>query len=197
MQEDTKRKVILILSILISVVIAVLIVYFMFYRNQPDGIEEAPVVESGKTATTSTNGGQFPIGGSSKPDSESGTLLPTPTVIAGQTVTGGQVVPTVTPLQVGDLDWTKKPDNNIKPPTEEQIIKAQANNDPCKSLNLENSWNNPFEKTLCGVTNYIVENILDPMMAIGCNLQGSALNTNYGSNITAKYVNGNCYIEDR
>jgi hypothetical protein len=124
---------------------------------------------------------------------------------AGKTATSTQTnkaatssktaTPTATPIVIGYFDWSKNLTQNITIP--QDIQQKVASQDICQINGLSDSWSNPFEKTLCGMERSFMSQIMEPLYALECNLDASALASNYGSNIQGKVVNGQCLIIDR
>jgi len=108
-------------------------------------------------------------------------------------------MPTVTPYpNSGYFDWTRKPADK---PLDVSITKSDLDkiktNDICKMANVSDSWNDPFNKMLCSFLKFSTDQVLDPLNVLMCNLQTSALNLNYGSNIIGELVGSTCQIQDR
>ena len=127
---------------------------------------------------TDTSGGLFtPIASNTKTAS-------TDSQIAGKTI--------------GYFDWTRNQTKNeqqltINKDTREKL----ATKDVCALSGIQDIWSNPFEKTLCGMTKFVSNQILEPLNAMSCNLLGSALALNYDSTIRSKFIDSTCIIEDR
>lgn len=105
---------------------------------------------------------------------------------------------------IGDFDWTKNqatgtPVNileNIEYSSAEEEARV-ASGDYCAIAGLNDSWSEPFEKTVCSMTRFVGDQILEPLDKLSCSFAGAALAANYGSHIKSKYVDGECYIIDR
>lgn len=128
--------------------------------------------------------------------------LPTATTTVGRGTNPSPAKSVVT----GDFDWTKnqrKDDEaakkfieNYKFNSPEEQARIQSD-DPCAVAGLDDNWSDPFEKTMCGMTRFVGKQIIEPLGQMACNFSGAAMAANYGSHITAKYVDKQCYILDR
>lgn len=101
-------------------------------------------------------------------------------------------------ISIGDLDWTKKPaEKMLEIPTSILNDPRLKSNDPCIIAGISDSWENPFEKTMCGMYRFFSKQLLLPLNALMCQMEASSLAVNYDKNIVAKLVNSACLVEDR
>jgi len=118
---------------------------------------------------------------------------PTPTASATKTASTDASIAGKT---IGYFDWTRAPiRDQIK--ISKDIERQLSGKDLCTLAGIQDTWSNPFEKTLCGMTKFISNQILGPLDAMSCNFIGGALAVNFDPNIKAKYIDGACIIEDR
>ena len=212
--------------IVVAVVLVVaIIVLYVLSRNKPTpatnegtatptGLSDSSQVPPGELPTAQSGGGGgggaaipsyddesgLPIGITSPASTPRTGLSKTPSAVARATKT-----PTLKPTAfktptIGDLDYTKsQPKNEIKisPEVANELSKIQSNPDPCVLSGIQDSWSNPFEKTICGMARFFNDQVLEPLDNLTCNLTGSWLSLNYSSNIKSNMVNGVCQIEDR
>jgi len=193
LQITGKRKLILTIA---AIFIVILLLFFMFSPGQKTPSTVAsPTPTPVSSPGADTPYGQFPTG--------QGTLSATPTLTA---VVGSKTLPLPSPTPspvrsqvIGIFDWSKNMDPGSISLTvlPADIQDKIASNDPCYMTGLSDSWSNPFEKTLCGLERTFVTQIFEPLYDLTCNFSAAALATMYGSNITARIVNGECMIEDR
>ncbi len=70
-------------------------------------------------------------------------------------------------------------------------------NNVCKLAGFSDSWSNPVDKTVCGTIKFSLDQVLEPLNRILCNLTASAWAVNYDDNINVNYNDGSCLIKDR
>lgn len=184
MLDSKKKKILVIFGI--AAVLVVLVVFAFFTNKSSD--------------STPTNAEKTKIAG------ERNQLVDLPTATSTPI---GQYEANPSPTKsviIGDLDWTKNQKvgdesaqkffENYKFNSPEEQARVQSD-DPCAIAGLNDNWSDPFEKTMCGLTRYAGNQIIEPLNKIACNFSGAALAANYGSQITSKFVNEKCYILDR
>lgn len=133
--------------------------------------------------------------------SEKSSLSELPTATATKKIST-QITPG-TSVVVGDLDWTKNAkketadiSKNVKFNSADEEARYNSG-DPCAVSGLSDNWSDPFEKTMCGMTRFVGNQIVEPLSKMACDFAGAGLASNYGSNIKSKYIDSACLIEDR
>lgn len=99
----------------------------------------------------------------------------------------------------GDLDWTRqtRSTNPQLQKSYETFAKENAGKTTCELANISDSWSKPVEKIVCGITEFFEEQIVNEIDQISCSLYGGFLAANYANNITTRYQDGLCLVEDR
>jgi len=99
---------------------------------------------------------------------------------------------------IGDLDWTKNQSKQQSIAIDQNVLeKIGPNPDLCTLAGIQDSWSNPFEKTLCGIGKFFSQQITDSLSKMACEVMGAAFAGNYANSIKANYVGGQCLIIDR
>lgn len=191
-----------IILVVLGVLVIAGVVWYILGKNKPT--PSAP--EQGQTPTgskTVAGGGEFPTGTGTQPGPSPFSISPVSSVTAtGQPAVGYRLPSaewsaTITPYPgSGEFDWTRNPPKAeaTLPPAVQQNIQ---NKNICDIAGLSNNWSNPFEKTLCGITQFVEKQITTPLAEFSCGLAATIYDVNYKNNITSVYQNGQCLIEDR
>lgn len=169
------------------VALLAIVVYFVFSQNQSS---DSTATEAEKSAIAQ----------------ERSLIQELPTATTTSAKTAGAKAVATKSVEIGELDWTKNQATATGTPIdvlesiqysssdEEERVKS---GDYCALAGLSDSWSEPFEKTVCSMTRFAGDQIIEPLNQIACNFAGAALAANYGDNIKSKYVDGQCYIIDR
>jgi hypothetical protein len=196
-----KSKTSKIILVVLGVLVIAGIVWYILSQNKstPSAPEQGQITAGSKTAA---GGGEFPTGGGTATTSPFSISPVASATATGQPAVGyrlpsAQPSATITPYPgSGEFDWTRNPPKAeaTLPPSVQQNIQ---NKTICDIAGLSNNWSNPFEKTLCGITQFIEKQITTPLAEFSCGLAAAIYDVNYKSNITSVYRNGQCLIEDR
>ena len=208
---STKSKIILAVVVLFFVALIAVLIYNATQKTdqttEPGEFIQTPDTTSGGLPTYSSEQTETRTAIAGFAMSQTPPIPPVPS----RTVTsGGLLTPIASNTKtastdsqiagktIGYFDWTRNQTKNeqqltINKDTREKL----ATKDVCALSGIQDIWSNPFEKTLCGMTKFVSNQILEPLNAMSCNLLGSALALNYDSTIRSKFIDSTCIIEDR
>ena len=179
--------------IVIGVLLIILIIVAVLMGRQSP--KEGGIAPEGTPTTDEPIGaGELPQG------TGGGATLPraSATISPAKTATATSINLPATTQEVGYLDWSQnlsRYQESVDLPAE---VKEKAlTGDYCKMANISDSWDDPFAKTMCGLTRFVGKQIFEPLDAFLCQLEGADYALNLNSNIKVRYINGMCLIEDR